>query len=218
MKSLIFVVAFFGLAACALDSTESRFGEGGPFTVQTSTGPVSYRSTNEYVVQKVNAVVKNAQSLNAFIPNTTALGWDEFHGTQIEYLGAAGVTYLWYPGNTLALRGQWRVEDIKGGGTAICFRYGPNSYNPVTGSYGDQWECSPAWPSVFLKRAVVQGDIFRLSSGKVPFVLPGSVLPVMEMERVLARAGMPAAYVNKADWGAQMRAEQAGAGRAGAGQ
>jgi hypothetical protein len=207
MISRFLLIAVLVLAACAQDTTESRFGERGPFTVQTESGPVRYRSTNDYVVQKVNAVSASAKSLRDFMANTTSLGWNEYHGTQLEYLGANGVTYLWYPENRSALRGEWRTEDRAGMGTWICFRYSANSYNPVTGSSGSQWECSPAWPYVFEKRSVISGDIFDLSSGQVPFVLWSSILPVKEMEFVLGRAGITDTFQNKADWGAQMRAE-----------
>src|SRR3954465_1939640 len=59
------------------------------------------------------------------------------HGTQVEYVAEGGKTYLWYPGNTKILKGQWKVEDDN-----MCFAYGANSYNPVTKQRGG-WECEP---------------------------------------------------------------------------
>ena len=44
---------------------------------------------------------------------------DGQHGTQIEYLDDGGKAFLWYPGNSNVLEGQWKRE-----GQDICFAYG----------------------------------------------------------------------------------------------
>jgi hypothetical protein len=198
------------LASCDAASTESRFGESGPFTVQTASGPVKYRSTNDYVFQKVKQSASSASALRAFLMNTTSQEFEAgTHGTQIEYLGPGGVTYLWYPGNTIPLKGQWQVQD----GTnypSICFRYGENTYNPVTGQGGGGWECGPGPAYLFEKLSVVQGDVFNLASGRLPFILPGGNLGTFEnvtMTEAFAKAGLSTNRKNKADWGAMMRAD-----------
>ena len=55
----------------------------------------------------------------------------------------------------------------------VCFKYGPNTYNPATGAKGDTWECGPA--SRGDARLVEQrpGDSFGLAKKvAVPFTLP----------------------------------------------
>jgi hypothetical protein len=205
-KLLVIVAASLVLFGCEASSTEARFGENGPFTLQTPNGPVSYRHTNDYVIRKVSQTSASAKMLTAFLLNTTSQEYDaSSHGTQIEYLGANGVTYLWYPGNTRALAGQWRVQD----GTnypSICFRYGENTFNPVTRQSGGGWECGSGPAYLFEKLSVVSGDVFNLASGRLPFVLPGKYTNVT-MVKALSMAGLSTNHRNKADWGALMRAE-----------
>ncbi|HQZ13360.1 MAG TPA: hypothetical protein PK286_10805 [Devosia sp.] len=98
--------------------------------------------------------------------NVTIMTYDPGHGTQIEYFDAKGNNFLWYPGNRAVVAGRWKVE-----GKNICFNYGGNTYNPVTKQRGGNWECMPLALSDngVVERA--KGDIFKLSSGRVPFAL-----------------------------------------------
>jgi hypothetical protein len=116
--------------------------------------------------------------------NTTRHSHDSQHGNQVSFSASDGHTYLWYPGNAAVLKGEWRAcEDrfgvtVKGAETVmipfgkICFKFGPETYNPVTGSQGDKWECAAA--SKLEERIVEQrrGDVFGLAKRlAVPFVL-----------------------------------------------
>ena len=102
------------------------------------------------------------------------------HGMQIEYLAADGATWLWYPGNTKVLPGEWKAE-----GSDLCFRYGKNSYNPVTRHKGGGWECTPL--TVYNQTLVssTKGDIFGLAGRKkVPFDLPKKLLPIHQLQAI----------------------------------
>ena len=91
--------------------------------------------------------------------------YEDSHGNQVEYLDPAGRSYLWYPGNRVVLVGQWRCDESR-----IYFRYGYNSYNPVTGVIGGRWEpCTTALWSESIVEAV-PGDILGLER-RLPFVL-----------------------------------------------
>jgi hypothetical protein len=121
-----------------------------------------------------------------FRANKTVLHYSPQHGTQIEYHTADGRAFLWYPGNPIILPGQWRVEEVPnvpklweeppGSGNIVertlfqpCYRYGPNTYNPVTRNTGDKWECSGFFTGFGEAR---DGDLFRLArGGPVPFPL-----------------------------------------------
>ena len=196
------------LVGCDPVSTESRYGEGGPFTVQTAKGPVSYKSTNDFVSRQVLQITASAASMRAFLNNTTSQEFGGGHGTQIEFLGANGVTYLWYPGNTRPLPGRWQVQDGPRY-PSICFQYGSNTYNPVTGQGGGGWECSPGPAYLFQKMEVTGGDVFRLASGKLPFILPGRAY--ITLEAAAAQAGTPRTFPNKVNWPAQIAAARANA-------
>ena len=98
---------------------------------------------------------------------------DPGHGTQVEYLQAGGGAFLWYPGNKVVLPGHWKmVAGTSAQPAQICFRYGPNTYNPVTHVYGDVWECErvAVYAAVLAEQA--KGDVFGLAHrSTVPFVL-----------------------------------------------
>ena len=121
-----------------------------------------------------------------FLFNKTVRHYSPQHGTQVEYHSADGRAFLWYPGNPMILRGQWRVEEVPnvpklwevppGSGNIVertlfqpCYRYGANTYNPVTRNHGDKWECSGFFTGFGEARG---GDLFGLArGGAVPFVL-----------------------------------------------
>ena len=102
----------------------------------------------------------------ASLANTTIMTWDPGHGTQVEYYDGAGHSWLWYPGNRVVLPGQYKLK-----GADICFAYGPNSYNPVTGKIGG-WECQNLKAEQQFTVDRTKGDVFHLkNAGKVPFRL-----------------------------------------------
>ena len=97
----------------------------------------------------------------------TQLFFGPGHGTQVEYLARGGTSYLWYPGNRVILRGDWKTE-----GNRICFRYGPNTYNPVTGQRGATWECQSLSDHRRFMTESRSGDVLGLAGRtKPPFTL-----------------------------------------------
>jgi len=122
--------------------------------------------------------------------NKTQIYFGPRYGTQIEYTSDDGKAYLWFPGNRNILNGEWKKKSQPGmhsfksrtgdgksylmPKTEICFRYGKNTYNPVTGHRGGGFECQSVALSILLgKYTVLEGDVFALAGRKaVPFVLP----------------------------------------------
>ena len=118
------------------------------------------------------------------IAGKTYRSYSPQHGTQVEYLSPAGKAYLWYPGNRVVLAGDWRVEpdphaprflEIPPGSGHVeeapprfqrCYRYGANTYNPVTGSSGATWECQGVF-SAGLGEPMA-GDVFGLATRSAP--------------------------------------------------
>lgn len=114
----------------------------------------------------------------ASLANKTQQSFSPGHGMQVEYLAPDGATWLWYPGNGNILGGGWKTE-----GADICFRYGKNTYNPVTKHEGGGWECTPL--KVYNQTLVTstKGDIFGLAGRKkVPFNLPAKLLPLGQLQ------------------------------------
>jgi hypothetical protein len=105
---------------------------------------------------------------NAFeFSGKTVLGYETSHGNQIEFLDVDGRCFLWYPGNRMILPGLWKTH-----GKNIAFRYGRETYNPVTGGQrGGQWDTRPleVWASTIID--VHPGDPCRLASLVLPYVL-----------------------------------------------
>lgn len=95
----------------------------------------------------------------------TLLFYERSHGNQIEFLDSDGYCYLWYPGNSGICVGRWRADD-----TFIYFRYGINTYNPITGTIGGSWEPFQfnRWSNSIVED--VDGDVLGLKK-RMPFVL-----------------------------------------------
>jgi hypothetical protein len=96
----------------------------------------------------------------------TLLFYTQSHGNQVEFLDFGGRCYLWYPGNRSVVPGYWRINE-----GVIFFRYGLNTYNPVTGVLGGRWE--PAQIDFWSLNIVdaQPGDVCSLATGSVPHVL-----------------------------------------------
>jgi len=109
--------------------------------------------------------------------------FDRGHGTQVEYIGPGGTSYLWYPGNKIILPGKWQQQaGSSKQRSQICFKYGPNSYNPVTHVYGDKWECEDMslYTSVVVEQA--RGDVFGLAHrSAAPFQLPPNRVSMQQL-------------------------------------
>jgi hypothetical protein len=105
--------------------------------------------------------------------NVTNLSYDSGHGTQVEYVAPGGSNFLWYPGNAVVLPGHWKtIGGSRKHPSEICFVYGPNTYNPVTGVVGAKWECEPINLYLSLQTERAKGDVFGLAHRRaVPFVL-----------------------------------------------
>lgn len=96
----------------------------------------------------------------------TIIFHERSHGTQIEYFSSKGQAFLWYPGSKVLVTGSWKVH-----GKSVCFRYGANTYNPVTKRSGGRWQCVPSAVHRFSAKSTCAGNPFNLSSGAVPFQL-----------------------------------------------
>ena len=103
------------------------------------------------------------------IAGKTVLYYNDAHGNQIEYMAPDGRSYLWYPGNFDVVVGQWRFVPANG---IMCFKYGANTYNPVTKQSGGNWDCRyvGVWSEDIVD--IQEGNVFRLQDGDAPFRLP----------------------------------------------
>lgn len=89
----------------------------------------------------------------------TYLSYSDQHGVQIEYLAPSGKTYLWYPGNRAVVAGEWtEVLD------RVCYRYGADTFNPVTRRQGGDWECRFTDILAEANLDALAGDPFDLST------------------------------------------------------
>ncbi len=112
----------------------------------------------------------------------TTMHYDAGHGTQVEYIDRNGKSYLWYPGNRIILMAPWRQTL-----NSMCYRYGPDTYNPITRQPGGKWKCIQLR---LIRRGIVDqaaGDVFGLArKTSVPFVLPRTKTSI---EKLLRRSG-----------------------------
>lgn len=111
-------------------------------------------------------VVMNADTAAFEYLDHTVIYYEPQHGNQIEYYGRDGNAYLWYPGNRGVVVSEWRIE-----GEEYCERSPSNAYNPVTKEWGGNWERRPVRRLLATKIDAARGDIFGLSTGRIPYPL-----------------------------------------------
>jgi len=122
----------------------------------------------------------------------THMSFSQGHGTQVSYLRSDNIEVLWYPGNAVLVRGRWRIaehaNEPPGGYADICFQYGTNTYNPVTGRTGGDWECTPAL--VYASRMVDHGDgdVFGLANRTTaPFRLSRERTTIDDLKKITGK-------------------------------
>jgi hypothetical protein len=129
----------------------------------------------------------------------TRMSFMQGHGTQVSFTAPDGKVFLWYPGNKVVLSGQWEVRSraISSRSTLsiyaeICFRYGTNTFNPVTGTAGNTWQCMPADSLASLTTDSADGDLFNLHQRPVPaFVLSPEKTSLKELEERASQSRDP---------------------------
>lgn len=120
------------------------------------------------------AIAEVSHRPNAF-PNyprasSTYLSFNKFHGFQVNYIAPGGRAWLWFPGNSKSVPEEWKLDTVNGI-KAICFRHSSNSRNPATGRRGGAFQCQSLDLSQKTIVARLQGDVFNLASGEVPYRL-----------------------------------------------
>lgn len=112
----------------------------------------------------------NYQTRDAYVDKTLVTNSGS-HGVQVEFHSRSGKTFLWYPGNRNSLPGRWLVIDPPDRSVRLCYKYGTNTYNPVTKTSGGEFLCRPMRASINQVKFICDGDPFKLSSGRLPFNL-----------------------------------------------
>ena len=150
----------------------------------------------------INQIAATPESLAAFHANTTHRSFSKAHGTQIEYLAPDGRTYLVYPGNTRMVLGEWksRISPRRGKPAEMCFRYGQNSYNPVTKQRGGSWSCTPGRVYTYLAQEIIPGDPLNMRNTRtLPQVLPGGTnISLATIAKAINRGPIP--DTDKVQW------------------
>jgi len=98
--------------------------------------------------------------------DATLYFYEDEHGNQIEYLSSDGNAYLWYPGNSIILKGKWAVIENQ----LIAFSFQQGTYNPVTNEKMDSWSFRELEFFVETINGKREGDVFKLSQ-RFPRVL-----------------------------------------------
>lgn len=149
----------------------------------------------DFEAYKRDPTILTRDGVTAAMSDRTRLSWGSGHGSQVSYNHADGTVYLWYPGNRRIVRGIWKVEDrsimrradvlqYTQTVTFLCYWYGPNTYNPVTGQRGGNWTCLPAgvWFANEVESAA--GDIFNLvTSVTTPFDLTRERTTLLDLQQ-----------------------------------
>jgi hypothetical protein len=156
-------------------------------------------SQSASTVWKVPKKPMTTSEAREFLSCKTRMSFMQGHGTQVSFTAPDGKVFLWYPGNKVVLSGQWEVRSraISSRSTLsiyaeICFRYGANTFNPVTGAAGNTWECMPADLLAGLTTDSSDGDLFNLHQRPVPaFVLSPEKTSLKQLEERSSQSGNP---------------------------
>jgi hypothetical protein len=165
---------------------------------------------------KRNSLTKGPQNLDpipqkhaepsyvaGFFAGKTITTFGASHGQQVSYLAPDGAVYLWYPGNAVILKGDWRVlsaedtadidDPLEGeyrgniNAASLCFKYGANTFNPVTRHTGSRYECGYYQLMFNTTKEARTGDVFGLATNAAPkFSLGKEYQPIAALQRRLA--------------------------------
>lgn len=146
--------------------------------------------------QQLLALGSDGATLTTTLSNTTYKSWDKLHGMQVEFLSDSGQAFLWYPRNTRLVVGEWETRDFDSANSpSICFRFSNNTINPGLGTRGGHWTCRHGRGFVRQANEIVRDDIFNLSTGEIPFVLPADKDLSFNAILRMARLQAPLEYV-----------------------
>ena len=115
----------------------------------------------------LTSITSSQQSIRNYVSNKTLISYSPSHGSQIEHYSPSGDLFLWYPGNTVIVKGSWKTQSD----SQICYLYPSSSRNPVTGQTGGTWECTHAAAVFAFDYERLLANPFNLGSGPVGFVL-----------------------------------------------
>jgi hypothetical protein len=132
----------------------------------------------------------------AFFVGKTRVSSAFDRGSQVSYMAPDGSIYLWFPGNSVVLRGQWTLEETGAyrvyagrpvSETSVCFRYGPDTVNAWSGERGRK-SCIPADTLARMAFDRAEGDVFGLSQRtQAPFVLPPERATIADLRKRIGR-------------------------------
>jgi hypothetical protein len=126
---------------------------------------------NDVLGDSIRAInLKPMIDVNALFEDKTIMTHGPGHGTQIEYFDEQGRAYLWYPGNSRVVTGDWALKMPKDR-YELCFNYDTPSRNPVTLSTSRKWKCRDLASFTQHTKETRLSDIFDLASKEVPFPL-----------------------------------------------
>lgn len=113
-------------------------------------------------------------------------------GTQAVYLEPSGKLYLWSAAQEPVQTGEWKLDILATGvnttyqgagginhpvqdletAWGICFRYKAADGSILRRAEGGDWNCAllPDYEALIIDRGV--GDIFKLTDGKAPAIMP----------------------------------------------
>jgi len=156
-----------------------------------------------YIDDLLDSMKYTKEQAIKLLSNKTTMSYDKQHGTQISFYRGDGVEFLWYPGNSQVLRGQWSVieeevgfspdgiEKFVADAGKICFEFGKNTYNPATKRIGEK-ECENAGIHEAYVSERQEGDVFGLANvTDVPFVLSRERTSLAALKKLLPKRNAP---------------------------
>ena len=158
MRSLYFLPFLILLASC---QATTNFAEYSPLSQSGTNYAGELDRLDPAARQNKETLLRSPKALREYLAGSTLKTFGE-HGVQISFHAKDGTVWLAYPGNNRPIKGKWKTNAI-GQFSGVCYFYGPNSVNPLTGRSQSDFLCQKAWNHVMPRTTeVVSGDIFNL--------------------------------------------------------
>ena len=145
----------------------------------------SARNGGDNLSSQIQILRARGLALDAVYPDypkvgTSYLSWDPSHGFQVTFYETPERSWLWYGGNNIALPAQWKKEPRAQSELGkpltgvldhrVCWKYGTDTYNPSTKKGGGEFDCTLAINTLQMTVGAIDGDVFNLKSGQVPYI------------------------------------------------
>ena len=146
--------------------------------------------------EELQARLTQVEADRRFFAGTTKVELSTPRILQIEYHSPDGKAYLWHPGNSGIVLGQWDVRPESIIDEVVqCYRYDNTRSAPHRVPFGEPGDLATCISTARQKRGFwYAGDPYNLESGRIPFVM---MRAEGALDQVIERTGINPANLQR---------------------